>query len=136
MPDILVAFDFLSRPQSPTIPPVCVLFGDEPLLVYESLNKLRSVILTGDDSELSSTTFDGHKLELRTVLDELATVSMFGSGRRLVIIEDADEFVSEHRGELESYCEKPRSSAVLLLIVQSWPGNTRLYKRVAEMGLA
>ena len=108
MPDALTAFDFLAQPKSPTVPPVCVLFGGEPLLVHESLDKFRSIILTGEDSELSSTTLDGEKTDLRTVLDDLATLSMFGTGRRVVVVEDADDFVSQHRGELETYCEKPR----------------------------
>jgi DNA polymerase-3 subunit delta len=66
----------------------------------------------------------------------LATVSLFNAGRRLVIVEDADGFVSEHRTELESYIERPGKDAVLVLEVTSWPANTRLAKATAAQGIA
>ncbi len=136
MPDSIAAFEFLSREKAPTVPAVCVLFGDEPLLKRESLERLRGAVLTGEDGELSLTVLDGKTVELREVLDELATVAMFGGGRRMVVVDEADKFVSKHREELEDYCQKPRASSVLVLDVESWPGNTRLFKKVAEMGLA
>ncbi len=136
MPESTAAFEFLSKEKTPTVPAVCVLFGDEPLLKRESLERLRGAVLTGEDGELSLTVLDGKDLELREVLDELATVAMFGGGKRLVVVEEADKFVSKHREELEDYCQKPRPSSVLILEVDSWPGNTRLFKKVAEMGLA
>jgi DNA polymerase-3 subunit delta len=135
MPDSLAAFDFLSRSQAPTVPPVCVLFGDEPLLKQESLDRLRSTVLTGDDAELSFTSLDGNQVELREVLDELATLAMFGGGKRMVVVEEADKFVSKHREELEDYCQKPRPASVLILNVESWPANTRLFKKLADNGL-
>ncbi len=122
--------------RQPSVPAVCVLFGDEPLLKRESLDRLRAAVLTGEDGELSLTVLDGKAVELREVLDELATVAMFGGGRRMVVVDEADKFVSKHREELEDYCQKPRASSVLVLEVESWPGNTRLFKKVAEMGLA
>jgi DNA polymerase III subunit delta len=135
MPDSIPAFDFLSREKIPTVPAVCVLFGDEPLLKRESLDRLRAAVLTGDDAELSFTSLDGEKVELREVLDEAATMSMFGGGRRIVVVQQADKFVSRHREALEQYCQKPRSGSVLILDAASWPANTRLFKRLAETGL-
>jgi DNA polymerase III subunit delta len=135
MPDSIPAIDFLSRAKIPAVPGVCVLFGDEPLLKRESLERLRSAVLTGEDGELSFTAFDSEEVELRTVLDELATMSMFGGGRRMVVVEEADKFVSGHREELEDYCQKPRPNSVLVLAVDSWPANTRLFKKLAESGL-
>jgi DNA polymerase-3 subunit delta len=65
----------------------------------------------------------------------LATASLFGSGRRLVIVEEADDFVSEHRAELEDYVASPHRSGVLVLEVKTWPSTTRLAKAVAASGL-
>jgi DNA polymerase-3 subunit delta len=135
MPDSVPAFDFLSREQTPKVPAVCVLFGDEPLLKRESLDRIKQAVLTGDDAELSFTALDGEKTELREVLDEAATLSMFGGGRRIVVVQEADKFVSKHRDALEEYCQKPRPGSVLVLDVASWPANTRLFKRLAETGL-
>jgi DNA polymerase-3 subunit delta len=68
------------------------------------------------------------------VHDELATVSMFGD-RRLVIVENADPFVTTYRSQLENYCDKPSKRSVLVLDIGSWKKNTRLAKRVDDMGL-
>ena len=68
--------------------------------------------------------------------DELATVSLFGGGGpRLVILERADSFVSANRQRLEDYVAKPRASGVLVLDVDEWAANTRLYKAVDQSGL-
>ena len=58
-------------------------------------------MLSGEDAGFSLTTFAGKEAQLREVLDALATVSLFGGGRRLVIVEDADPFVTQYRAELE-----------------------------------
>ncbi|HEY2828006.1 MAG TPA: DNA polymerase III subunit delta [Pirellulales bacterium] len=135
MPDSVPAIEFLSRTQAPAVPAFCVLFGDEPLLKRESLDRLRTAVLTGEDGELSFTALDGQQVELREVLDELATLAMFGGGRRMVVVQEADKFVSKHREALEDYCQKPRPASVLVLDVDSWPANTRLFKKLAEVGL-
>jgi DNA polymerase-3 subunit delta len=135
MPDTISAFDFLSRDKMSPVPPVCVLFGEEPLLKHESLERLRSAVLQGEDGELSFTVFEGGSVEPREVFDELATVSMFGGGRRMVLLEDADKFVAKYRSNLEDYCDKPRAASVLVLEVESWASNTRLFKKLAQTGL-
>jgi DNA polymerase-3 subunit delta len=60
---------------------------------------------------------------------------MFGGGKRLVIVEEADEFVTAYRGLLEEYVARPKSGGVLVLEVKTWASNTRLYKALAETGL-
>jgi DNA polymerase-3 subunit delta len=135
MPDSTAAIEFLARDKPPTVPAVCVIFGGEPFLKRESLEKLRAAVLTGEDAGMSYSVLDGDDVELREVLDELATFSMFGGGRRMVVVEEADKFVTKHRDELEDYVQKPRSNSVLVLEVDSWAANTRLFKRVAESGL-
>ena len=89
----------------------------------------------GDDADFSLTAFEGPAAELRDVLEELATVAMFGQ-RRLVVVEEADEFISRYRADLENYVARPSPTAVLALEAASWPSNTRLYKAVAAEGLA
>jgi DNA polymerase-3 subunit delta len=73
---------------------------------------------------------------MRDVLDALATVTLFGDGRRMLVIDDADSFVSQFRGELEAYVARPVRAAVLVLDVKTWPSNTRLAKAIAADGLA
>ena len=58
----------------------------------------------------------------RDVLDELSTMALFGGGRRMVIVEDADDFVSRYRASLEDYAARPRTRCSA---TTAWPGHSR-----------
>jgi DNA polymerase-3 subunit delta len=131
----LHAIDYLASPEEYPPRPVCVVFGDDAFLKRQALDRLRREVLPSDDADFSLTTFEGSSAELRDVLDELATVAMFGGGKRLVIVEAADDFVGRHRAQLEDYVARPSEMGVLALEVRTWASNTRLYKAVAQAGL-
>jgi DNA polymerase-3 subunit delta len=130
----LHAIDYLAAPNKHASRPVCVVFGDETFLKRQVLAQLRQEVL-GEEGELSFAAFEGADALLRDVMAELSIVAMFGRGKRLVVVEEADDFVSRYRSELEDYVAKPKSSGVLVLDVKSWPATTRLYKAVATEGL-
>ncbi|MGO9107985.1 MAG: DNA polymerase III subunit delta [Thermoguttaceae bacterium] len=115
--------------------PVCVAFGDDLFLRRQVLLGLRHTVLEGDEGDFSLTSFEGRTAEFREVAEELTTLAMFGP-RRLVVVDEADEFVSRFRQALEDYVARPGRSGILLLDVKSWPGTTRLYKAVDAHGLA
>ena len=130
------AIDFLAHPGKHPATPVCVVFGDETFLQRQAVAAVRDSVLGKDgDGDFSLTTFDGDDANLRDVLDELSTVALFGGGKRMVVIDDADAFVSRHRPELEDYVAKPRLNSVLVLVPSTWPATTRLFKAIAETGL-
>jgi DNA polymerase-3 subunit delta len=131
----LEALDYLAKPAKHAVPAVCVLFGDETFLKREALAQLRGQVLGGGDADFSLTTLAGPTATLANVFDELGTLALFGGGRRMVVVEQADEFVSRYRAELEDYVGRPLTSGVLVLDVQTWAASTRLYKALAETGL-
>jgi DNA polymerase-3 subunit delta len=135
MPSTLSAIEFIAAPAKHLPAAVIVLFGDEPFLKRLSLDAIRESLLGEDDADLSLSRVEGPTSEWRVVFDELSTVAMFGNGPRLVVVEDADDFVSEHRQKLEDYVAAPRNSGLLILVVKTWPSNTRLYKAVERAGL-
>jgi DNA polymerase-3 subunit delta len=134
MAAVLHAIDYLAAPQKHPPRPVCVVFGEELFLKRQVLMRLREAVLGGDEGGFSFREFDA-SAPLGQVLDELETVAMFGGGRRLVLVSEADEFVTRWRGDLEQYLARPCSTGVLVLDVKSWPSNTRLYKQTAAEGL-
>jgi len=130
------AIDYLEAAQDKWRPgPVCALFGDEAFLKRHVLRRLRKAVVGEGEGDLSLAAFEGASAALPDVLAELATLALFGSGKRLVIVEEADSFVTRYRSELEAYVARPKSSGVLVLDVASWPANTRLFKAVASVGL-
>lgn len=132
---MLHAFDYLAQPQDHTLDRgICAVVGDEPLLKRLALAALRQS-LTPANEELPFRTFDGESAPWRDVSDELCTASLFSSGPRLAIVEDADKFVTAHRDKLEDYAEHP-ASGLLVLVLDTLPGNTNLAKKIEKSGLA
>jgi len=128
---------FLKAPQQPAIGPIVVLHGANRYLRQMALDAVRANVFgqTDDsDTEFSTTRFAGKEADLKSVLDELRTVSMWGD-KRLVTVDDADEFVTKNRAGLERYFEHPGKAAVLVLLLKTWRKNTRLAKRVGKIGL-
>ena len=125
------AVEFLKKPPA-EFPPMVVLSGGQRHLKHAAMAILRKEII--EDDETSLTRFTGRDAQLQTVSDELHTVSMWGD-RRLVIVDDADDFVTKFRGGLEKLIEKPAKKSILVLDVSSWPKTTRLYKQVLAKGL-
>jgi DNA polymerase III subunit delta len=93
------------------------------------------VLNVGDDGGFALSTYAGKAVQLREVLDSLCTVTLFGSGPRLVIVHEADPFVTQYRSQLEDYVARPAKGGVLVLEVKTWPANTRLAKAVAADGV-
>jgi DNA polymerase-3 subunit delta len=129
------ALEFLEAPDRFSVDGVCAVTGDETFLKSEVLAALRRLVLGGDDAEFSLTTLAGREAQLRDVTDALSTASLFGDGRRLVVVEDADTYVTQYRAELEDLVARPSKGGVLVLDVKTWPANTRLAKAVASHGL-
>lgn len=129
------ATEYLRSPEKYPPGPLCVLFGDEPFLKRQVRLRLRREVLGPGEGDFCFRVFEGPAAALHEVFDELATVAMFGTGKRLVVIEDADPLVSRFRAELEEYIARPRPGAVLVLEVASWSSTTRLFKAVARSGL-
>lgn len=126
---------FLSGKKDIAVPPVVVLHGGEAHLKEACRERIsRAVLGEEEDAGIGLTRFAGRDAEWKSVRDELVTVSMFGE-RRVVCVDDAEDFVTRHRSALESYADRPSSQATLVLDVKTWRKNTRLAKKVAETGL-
>jgi DNA polymerase-3 subunit delta len=127
----LSAMDVLQNPDAVELKSVYVVFGEEEFLRTAAVAAIRERVLGKDGDELGLSRFDGKTAGLADVLDELSMLPFLGS-RRLVMVQNADDFVSAHRAALERYVEKPHRTGVLLLAVQSWPSNTRLAKMISQ----
>jgi DNA polymerase-3 subunit delta len=135
MPKPVDALDYLAHPAKHPPQGVVALFGDESFLKRQVLETLKSQVLSGADAEFSVSVFSGRETPMREVVDALSTRALFGGGQHLVIVEEADEFVSANRPSLEQYVTRSQSASILVLDVKTWPATTRLYKALAETGL-
>lgn len=125
------ATTLLAPRAKPARRPVYVLFGDEPFLRRRAREKLIAAALGDADPELAAAVYDGDDITLPTLRNELDTLP-FLAPCRVVVVEDADDFISDNREALEAYVGKPSSRGVLILECRSFPETTRLARALPD----
>ena len=114
--------------------PIYVLSGTDGFLQDHYRSEVVSRVVGQSDPQTCIANFDGSgDLDLSEVMDELRTLP-FLAPARVVLIRNADAFISKHRQKLEEYVDNPCETSALVLIVASFPSNTRLAKAVAKIG--
>jgi DNA polymerase-3 subunit delta len=111
--------------------PVYALVGDEPFLKRHARERIVTTALGDEDPDFAVGVYAGDKLDFSTARNELETLP-FLAPCRVVIVEDADKFVTDNRQALEAYVAKPSSVGVLVLDVESFPENTKLAKALPD----
>lgn len=124
---------FLERPRSTKFQPVYVLPGDEDFLKRRVMAALRSAVFADGGEEFGFSAHPGDTTVFAAVRGELETMP-FLSPHRLVVVENADPFVTRFRAALEKYVAEPAKTGILVLEVKSWPASTRLAKLVPAAG--
>jgi len=129
------AFDLLKSPGKVGHTTLIAVYGDDSFLRREVFQALMVGLLGKNADEFAVTKFSGDRATLADVFDELRTLP-FLVKQRVVIVEDADPFVTAHRKELETLADGPPTPGALILSVKTWAGNTKLAKTFAKVGLA
>lgn len=121
-------------------PPIVVIYGDDEHQKAIALDAALDALLPPPiDRALSLSTYDGSRSadqggpSLVSVLEDLATLPFF-SGRRVVLIREADAFITAHRERLEKYATAPARTGALLLECRAFPKTTRLHKATLAAG--
>lgn len=124
--------EYILAPSEPQGSLVAVA-GDDGFVKREAIGTVRQS-LAGDGDELDWRALEGAQAEWRDVADSVGSRSLFGGGRPIVLIDDADTFVTRYRDQLEDFAGK-KAAGVVILDVKSMPGNTRLAKAIAAGGM-
>jgi DNA polymerase-3 subunit delta len=112
---------------------VVVLHGKESFLQTLYMRRLRVALEKKTGGEVETLRYDGRNATLADVFDELRSFGLMQQ-HKLVVVDDADEFVKEHRAALERYAAEPVDCGTLLLRASKWnKGN--LDKAIAKVGV-
>src|SRR5262245_49965333 len=125
------ALAFLERAPRASPQPIYVLQGDEDFLKRQVLAVLRKIVLESESDSFGLSTYPGDKVTFAQIHDELETLPFTGS-RRLVVIDNADPFVTASRPLLERYFSRPAATGTLVLDVKTWPSTTKLAKALKD----
>ncbi len=135
--------------------PLYAIFGTDNFLKSQALRRVLSDVLGSDPDPMAIVELEGANARLADVLDELRTPSLL-TPIRVVILRDAEVFITGRqraadkddqdddaddsavasgcRKSVEKYFESESPSGVLVLMLRSWPSNTRLYKIADSIG--
>lgn len=129
-------FDFLQSPVSPDSLPggICPIFGTDRFLKKLAIAALTESFSDGRD-DFTPSSYDGNQASWPDIKDELFTRSLFGGdGPKFVIVDDAEPFIKSNRDRLEDLA-KQDVAGLLVIVVDTWASNTRLFKAAAKNGL-
>jgi DNA polymerase-3 subunit delta len=118
--------------QSQSSASVIAIVGNDSFLRSNALARVLESVRS-DMGDLGPMRFEGDRATPAEVLDEVRTLSLLG-GIRVAIVDDADDFISANRELMERYCSAPASGSLLILLCNSLPRNTRLYKIIEGHG--
>ncbi|MFI4912295.1 MAG: DNA polymerase III subunit delta [Sedimentisphaeraceae bacterium JB056] len=113
--------------------PVYVIAGKDSFLVNKECEAILSSLMDPEERDMAMYSVEANKAEITDVLDELRTLP-FLAKKRVVVIRDADKFVSANREQLEKYLDNPSKKGILVMTVSSWPKTTRIAKKAAKVG--
>jgi len=112
--------------------PVYAVIGQDHFLRNEALECILRTLAPQMDA-LGPTRVDGENASLADLLDEVRTPSLLG-GRRVVIVDDADDCITANREKLEKYCADPALCGCMIFLCDSMPKNTRIRKIISSGG--
>jgi DNA polymerase III delta subunit len=109
--------------------PVYALVGAD---LFFQLDKLAELLRQGGP-DVQRIDVDGETAPLGDVLDELRSFAMFG-GAKVVVVRNADAFITRYREQLEQYISKASAGSALVLRSDTMRKDTRIYKVTAKVG--
>lgn len=111
--------------------PIYALVGDEDFLKRHARERIIAIALGDEDPAFAVSVYQGDKIDFSTARNDLETLP-FLAPCRIVVVENADTFVTENRPALETYAAKPSSVGVLVLDVKTFPETTKLAKALPD----
>ena len=112
---------------------IYVIAGGEKPAVDARCDEVLNELLAPEQRTTGLFNADADEVTASDVLDELRTLP-FLTQKRVVLVRDADKFVSRNRELLEKYFENPSPTGILILTVSKWDSRTRLARKLPKVG--
>jgi DNA polymerase-3 subunit delta len=112
---------------------IYVIAGKEDSLVRAQCQELLDSLLEPSQKTTGLFNADPASTTVTDILDELRTTP-FLTDKRVVVVKQADDFVSQNRQWLEKYFDTPCPTGRLILTVKNWDARTKLAKKLPKAG--
>ncbi len=105
---------FRKEIQQGRVPPVCLLYGEETLLVREMLDLISTKLFAGSDPSMGHEVFYGAESDASTIMQSARTVPLFG-GTKLVIVKEIDRMPDTEKERFLDYIKDPVRETCLVM---------------------
>jgi len=95
--------------------PLYFLFGEEPYLLNQSVERFKYAVLTEGAVDFNYSLFYASDADVNVVRDAVETLPMMAA-RRLIILKEAQELTDKEWAELEPLIESPVESSVFVIL--------------------
>ncbi len=112
---------------------IYVIAGKDESLVGVQCQGLVDKLLEPSQRTTGLLDTEAGSLSASDVLDELRTAP-FLTDKRVVLVRNADDFVSRNRPLLEKYFDKPCPTGRLILVTRTWDARTKLARKLPNVG--
>lgn len=97
------------------IAPIYFLFGDEPYLLNQCVERFQNAVLSECGLDFNYSLFYASDADVLVVRDAVETLPMM-TPQRLVILKESQELTDKEWGQLEAIIENPVSSTVFVIL--------------------
>lgn len=117
------------------VSPVYFIFGDEPFLIDQCVNRFKYGLLDENSLDFNYSLFYAGDADIYNVKDVVETLPVFAQ-RRLVILKNSNELKDSEWAELESLFKNPVDSTVFILFADKIDKRKKHYKNIIETSKA
>jgi DNA polymerase-3 subunit delta len=114
--------------------PVYFLFGEEAFFIDEALLRIKKSVLLPQDMDFNYTQFSAKDNEIEQILDEAITLPVFIQ-KRLVVVQNTQDFTDKEMALLVDYVKNPSESAVLVLIASKIDKRKKAMKSLIDLSI-
>jgi DNA polymerase-3 subunit delta len=114
-----------------TVPPVCLVYGEETFLVEETVQAVINTVLPEGGDSFSHQVFHGGEVSGETVRQALESLTLFG-GKRVILLRGIGAMsVGDHEA-ISPYFERHDPNTVLLMVGGKIDARKRFFKTISK----
>lgn len=115
--------------------PIYFFYGDEPYLISQSLNYIKTCALHKGAADFNFACFYASEFDADRVRDEVETLPMMAP-RRVIVLKEVQDISDKKWLSLETLIENPVSSSVLILVGSKIDKRRRIFKLLLEKAIS
>lgn len=121
--------------ESGNVSPVYFIFGDEPFLIDQCVNRFKYGLLDENSFDFNYSLFYASDADVQSIKDTVETLPVFAQ-RRVVILKNSHELKESEWNELESLFKNPVDSTVFVLFADKIDKRKKHFKNLIDTSSA